>query len=289
MNILRFLLVLLVLIMAFGGPAFASVLEQHNDKHQQARYSELGDLLTVEQAKGRFAWLSKCYDGLLVELWEQMYGATDVVRKEEKLRQLKELWLSDAALAAGKVQYVTFANTDFTNPYQWYAGTSAEAACSLMPLEYEPVALKTTVLPRVYCDNRSYVHEWEWISEVTVDELTHQSEKHGYSQVSGKVLVLRANQASKVTIKPGHKDPEFPSYVAARVWLDWDHNGQFEPSELVYRSASTGVFKFSLDIPAQVPEGLTLMRVAIDAGGGADNACTRVHYGEVEDYLVTIR
>ncbi|MCO7190623.1 MULTISPECIES: GEVED domain-containing protein [unclassified Pseudoalteromonas] len=289
MNILRFLLVLLVLDMAFGGPAVASISEQNNGTHQQARYSELGDLLTVEQAQGRFAWLSKCFDGLLVELWEQMYESTDIVQKEEKLRQLKELWLSGAALAAGKAQYVTFANTDFTNPYQWYAGTSADEACSIMPPEYKPVALKTTVLPRSYCDNRSYVHEWEWISEVTVDDVTHRSEKHGYSQISGKVFGLRANQVSKVTIKPGHEEPEFPSYVAARVWLDWDHNGQFEPSEMVYRSASTGVFEFSLDVPAQVPEGLTLMRVAIDAGGGSDNACTRVHYGEVEDYLVTIR
>ncbi|TMP37248.1 GEVED domain-containing protein [Pseudoalteromonas rubra] len=289
MNTLRFLLTLLVLILAFSGSAVASVLEQHNDKHQQARYSELGDLLTVEQAKGRFAWMSKCYDGLLVELWEQMYGTTDVVQKEEKLRQLKELWLSDAALVAGKAQYVTFANADFTNPYQWYAGTSANEACSIMPVEYEPVALKTTVLPRSYCDNRSYEHEWEWISEVTVDDSTHQSEKHAHSLISGKVFVLRANQASKVTIKPGNKEPEFPSYVAARVWVDWNHNGQFESSELMYRSASSGIFEFLLNVPATVPEGLTLMRVATDAGGGSNNACTRIHYGEVEDYLVTVR
>ncbi|WP_125780503.1 GEVED domain-containing protein [Pseudoalteromonas rubra] len=289
MNILRFLLVLLVLIMAFGTQAVAWVTEQNNDKHQQARYSELGDLLTVEQAQGRFAWLSKCYDDVLVELWERMHASTDIVDKEEKLRQLKALWLSDTALAAGKAQYVTFANTDFTNPYQWYAGTSADEACSIMPAEYEPVALKTTVLPRSYCENRSYEHEWEWISEVTVDDSTHQSEKHAHSLISGKVFVLQANQASKVTIKPGHKDPEFPSYLAARVWLDWNHNGQFESSELVYRSASTGVFQFLLDVPATVPEGLTLMRIATDAGGGSNNACYRVHYGEVEDYLVTVR
>ncbi|MCG7537220.1 GEVED domain-containing protein [Pseudoalteromonas sp. OOF1S-7] len=289
MHIIKFLLALLLLVAALNERAEASVPGHSNDTHQQAKFSELGDLLTVEQAQGRFAWLSKCYDGLLVELWERMYESTDVVKKEEKLRQLKALWLSDTALAAGKAQYVTFANTDFTNPYQWYAGTSANEACTIMPPEYEPIALKTTVLPRSYCENRSYDHEWEWISEVTVDDFTHQSEKHAHSIVSGKVLVLRANQASKVTIKPGNKEPEFPSYVAARVWLDWNHNGQFESSEMVYRSASSGVFRFLLDVPATVPEGLTLMRVATDAGGGSDNACTRIHYGEVEDYLVTVR
>ncbi|MEC4088244.1 GEVED domain-containing protein [Pseudoalteromonas rubra] len=289
MNILRFLLVLFVLLVSLGLPVLALASEQNTNTHQQARFSELGDLLTVEQAQGRFAWLSKCYDGLLVELWERMHGTTDIVGKEEKLRQLRELWLSDAALAAGKAQYLTFANVDFTNPYQWYAGTSAGEACSILPPEYEPVALKTTVLPRPYCDNRSYDHEWEWISEVTVDDFIHQSEKHEHSLVSGKVIVLRANQAAKVTIKPGNKQPEFPSYVAVRVWLDWNHNGQFEQSEMVYRSASSGVFKFLLDVPTTVPEGLTLMRIATDAGGGSDNACTRIHYGEVEDYLVTVR
>ncbi|WP_240650278.1 GEVED domain-containing protein [Pseudoalteromonas rubra] len=256
---------------------------------QEARYSELGDMLTVTEAQGRFAWMKKCYDGLLVELWEQMFDTRDIVSKEEKLRQLKELWLSADKIAAGKAQYVTFANEDFSNPYNWLAGTSENQACTLMPPEYQPVALKTTVLSHNYCDNASFDNEWEWIAKVTVEDFEHQSGTKAHTMVSGKVVTLPANRSVKVSITPGNLEPDFPSYVVARVWVDWDHNGQLDSSEMVYKAASDGEFKFTMDIPADVPEGTTLMRIATDAGGGSDNACSRVQYGEVEDYLVTVR
>ncbi|KZN57572.1 hypothetical protein N473_06715 [Pseudoalteromonas luteoviolacea CPMOR-1] len=271
--------------------ATTSVMANEDPKAiiQQAQYSELGDVLTVSQAQGRFAWLKKCYDGLLVELWEQMYDSRAIVPKEQKLNQLKALWLSNTKIAAGKAQYLTFANPDFSNPYDWYAGTSEAQACTTMPPEYRPIALKTTLLSRSYCENRSYDNDWEWIESVKVDKFEHASGSKSHTMVSGKVLTLSANKTVSFTITPGNEDPTFPSYVAARVWIDWNHNGQFDANERVYRGASDQPFTFNVDVPNNVPEGITLMRVATDAGGGFDDACERIHYGEVEDYLVTVR
>ncbi|ESP91341.1 GEVED domain-containing protein [Pseudoalteromonas luteoviolacea] len=256
---------------------------------ENAKYSELGDMLTTTEAQGRFAWMKKCYDGLLVEMWEQMFDTREIIPKEQKLQQLQQLWLSQAKIAAGQAQYVTFANEDFTNPYEWTAGTSENQACILMPPEYQAVALKTTVLKHKYCANTSFGSEWEWIEGVKIEEFEHMSGSHEHTVVSGKVVTLPANRAVKVTVTPGNVIPEYPSYVAVRLWADWNHNGEFDNNELMHSSASDGVFQFVFNVPKDVPEGVTLMRVALDAGGGSDNACRRIQYGEVEDYLITVR
>ncbi|WP_230090666.1 GEVED domain-containing protein [Pseudoalteromonas rubra] len=256
---------------------------------EEANFNELGDMLTVAEAKGRYDWLKKCYDGLLVEMWEQMYDSREIISKEEKLNQLKQLWLSDAALAAGNAQYPTFANEDFTNPYGWYAGTSQEQACTTMPPEYKAVALKTTVLANKYCANHSYDNEWEWIEQIKIDDFVHASGSTAHTLVSGKVFNLRANRDASVEIKPGLLDPNYPTLLAARVWIDWNHNGQFDSNELVHSSTTGNTVKFTLSVPDNTPDGVTLMRVALDAGGGSDNACTNIQYGEVEDYMLTVR
>ncbi|MCF6441566.1 GEVED domain-containing protein [Pseudoalteromonas luteoviolacea] len=270
-----------------SGAAFAQT--PADELIQNAKYSELGDMLTTTQAQGRYAWLKKCYDGLLVEMWEQMFDTRDIIPKEQKLQQLKELWLSQAKVAAGQAQYVTFANEDFTNPYEWTAGTSENQACTLMPPEYQPVALKTAVLKHQYCENTSFGSEWEWIEGVTVEEFEHASGSHKHTMVSGKVVTFPANRAVKVSVTPGSIIPEYPSYVALRVWVDWNHNGVFDANEMMHSSASDGVFQFVFNVPKDVPDGVTMMRVALDAGGGSDNACRRIQYGEVEDYLITVR
>ncbi|MBQ4850580.1 GEVED domain-containing protein [Pseudoalteromonas sp. MMG012] len=267
----------------------AATVQANTESETSANYNELGDLLTVQQAQGRFAWLEKCYDGLLVEVWERAFDTTDIISKEQKLAQLRALWLSPERLAQGHAQYLTFANSDFTNPYNWHAGANVADACSTMPPEYVPVALKTTILKNSYCDNVAFDSEWEWIDKVTLDDFSHDSARHSYTAVSGKVITLSAGREASMTITPGNKEPQYPSYVAARVWVDWDQDGQFSDSEMVYKSASDGVFKFAISVPTEQPEGVTLMRVATDSGGGSDNACNRIHYGEVEDYLVTIR
>ncbi|ALU46104.1 dihydroxy-acid dehydratase [Pseudoalteromonas rubra] len=256
---------------------------------EDAGFNQLGDMLTVTEAKGRYEWLKKCYDGLLVEMWEQMYDSRNIVSKEEKLNQLRQLWLSGAALAAGKAQYLTFANEDFTNPYDWTAGTSASDACTIMPPEYKAVALKTSLLANTYCAVSSYDNEWEWIEQVKVNDFVHTSGTSKHTRVSGKVINLRAKSQANIEIKPGLLDPDYPTLFDVNVWVDWDHNGQFDSNELVHSSTAGSTVKFTLPVPASTPEGITLMRIALDAGGGSSNACSDIHYGEVEDYLLSVR
>ncbi|MCL1124946.1 GEVED domain-containing protein [Shewanella surugensis] len=272
----------LVFLLGLSGSVAAEGIDD-------AAFNELGDLLTVDQAQGRFDWLEQCYSGLMVEIWEKTHDATQVLTNSEKIRQLKELWVSQDKITKGQVNYLSFANADFTNPYGWYAGTDVTQNCTLMPTEYEAVALKTTVIDHQYCANASYDSEWEWIASVSMDGKTHASNANPYTQVSGLVFPMRLNQEHEMALTPGFQIPDDPSFLGARVWIDWNQDGSFSIDEMVFSGQGSETFNFNVAVPSTATPGVSMMRVAMDAGGGFNNACTRNWYGEVEDYLVTVQ
>lgn len=255
----------------------------------QANYSELGDLLTTDEAVGRFDWLNKCYSGLLVEIWEKTHDTTQILTDTQKIQQLKNLWVSDQKIDEKRVNYLTYANPDFTNPYSWYAGTSADQSCSTMPAEYEPVELKTSVLNQSYCSASSLESKWEWITGVKVNDFLHESAGDDYTMVSGKALNVKANEVLDVTLTAGTSDPEFPVYMAFRVWLDLNQDGELTQTEMIHHSYVETSASFTYTIPESAEKGFTLMRVTGDYAGGYNNACRGADYGEVEDYLVNIQ
>ena len=78
------------------------------------------------------------------------------------------------------------------------------------------------------------------------------------------------------------------------VWIDFNQNGTYEPSENVALSTvalgANATITYSLNIPPTAKLGLTKMRVR---GGSntaytAEGACTQSSYGETEDYDVNI-
>ncbi len=268
---------------------FSASILSHAALENAHHYSELGDMLSQSEAIGRFDWLEKCYSGLLVEIWERTHDATQVLSEREKIDQLQALWLSQEKIDSGQLNYLTFANADFTNPYAWYAGKSANDACTTMPIEYEPVALKTTLLTHQYCETGSFSNEWEWIESVTVNQSSHVSGSSPYTLVSGKVFNLYQNQQVDFSITSGTFDPTYTPYMSVRVWIDLDQNGAYETSEMIHHSSGYGPYNFDFIIPKTSATGMTTMRISADNGGGYDNPCKRIDYGEVEDYLVNIQ
>ncbi|WP_241651561.1 hypothetical protein [Pseudoalteromonas sp. PS5] len=51
---------------------------------------ESRDVLTPQQALGRFQWLEKCYPGLLVEVSDNIFDPTTPIPNEEKIANLKK-------------------------------------------------------------------------------------------------------------------------------------------------------------------------------------------------------
>lgn len=78
--------------------------------------------------------------------------------------------------------------------------------------------------------------------------------------------------------------------IAVGAWIDWNMDGDFEDAnEEVYRIRGTGPFGSNINVPMDIPNGVTRFRVRL--GYGADmEACGYDNYqGEVEDYSMQLR
>src|SRR5690606_22602017 len=77
-----------------------------------------------------------------------------------------------------------------------------------------------------------------------------------------------------------------------KVWIDYDHNGIFDPYELVTASASTisagSVHTGTFTIPLTAMTGYTRMRVRAVESTTIFDPCSSHTWGEAEDYLVNI-
>lgn len=86
----------------------------------------------------------------------------------------------------------------------------------------------------------------------------------------------------------------FEYEMSTRVYIDYNQNGVFDVSELVYQGGNinyvgTHTFNFNFTVPLTALTGTTGMRVVVYETPFAGNSCTNYGYGETEDYLVDIQ
>ena len=77
----------------------------------------------------------------------------------------------------------------------------------------------------------------------------------------------------------------------AGVWIDWNHNQLFDSAEyqIIKFDVGTSVTDLALEIPANAPLGLTMMRIRIRNVAFTYNAsCTTFGNGETEDYIFKV-
>ncbi len=79
-----------------------------------------------------------------------------------------------------------------------------------------------------------------------------------------------------------------------RVWIDTDHNGQFDTYEMLYDASNslpptaTVNVPFNITIPSTALSGMTRMRVVIIESNATPPPCGTYTWGETEDYMVNI-
>ena len=122
-----------------------------------------------------------------------------------------------------------------------------------------------------------------------------------YTAVSGDSCALNAGTTYTATVKTGYSE------MSCQVWIDFNNDGIFKPSESVggipVFGFGDGTAAISLTIPASAPAGTYRMRLVGDwyvGGGGikyvASNTTVSIppcppgsiYYGDARDYLVTI-
>ena len=89
-----------------------------------------------------------------------------------------------------------------------------------------------------------------------------------------------------LTLEPGyHFNFAYSEYW--RVWIDYNHNGEFSTNELVYSNNGYWNRTGHIEIPSGTMEGETKMRISMKYGS-YPSSCEVFTWGEVEDYKVHI-
>lgn len=145
-----------------------------------------------------------------------------------------------------------------------------------------------------YCDNYATDGADEWIESFTFGTYVNASGNDGgYADFSldGSIDVER-NQTYNFTIEVGWGGTLYDEY--SRIWIDYDQDGTFEASELVFDqgAASQADVNGSVLIPTTATVGVTKMRVQLAYIGSGQpdlpEICNDFTWGEVEDYCLTI-
>lgn len=75
-------------------------------------------------------------------------------------------------------------------------------------------------------------------------------------------------------------------------WVDWDSDGYFETSELIFSSGNQAVsttYSNSISVPCDIKPGFKRMRLMSDYGAvAAPTACSGLYSGEAEDYVLNV-
>lgn len=150
-----------------------------------------------------------------------------------------------------------------------------------------------TTTTGVYCASKGDFPWHEWIEGVAVAGLKSTSGKSQYSDFTAQTAVLAPGSSNPVTLTAGFS--WFTQSEYWRVWIDFDKNGKFEPTEVVFQGQQpkpadgtlSAAFNGTLTIPAGVAAGTTRMRVSMKHDAYAD-PCETFANGETEDYTVRI-
>jgi GEVED domain len=137
-----------------------------------------------------------------------------------------------------------------------------------------------------YCTPSSHYDYYEYIRDFNVGGLSHSitaPPTGGYLDATSNTTDLNRGQNYEVHVNIGN------NYAGDRcaLFVDWDHSGAFEPSEMTTLGANLGPYTATLAIPATALVGPTRMRVRVTWQEAVD-PCNQSNYGSTTDYTVNI-
>ncbi len=148
-------------------------------------------------------------------------------------------------------------------------------------------SITSLVTTPTYCNSIGGTSR-EYINNVIVGTINNTSgNDNGYGNYTAMYTDLALGSTTKISITPtwiGASRAE--SY---NVWIDFNKNGTFESTELVFTKSKskTSSVSGSLTIPTNVLTGATRMRVSMKYNV-LPTACETFSAGEVEDYTINI-
>ncbi len=151
-----------------------------------------------------------------------------------------------------------------------------------------------------YCEAYANNAEKQWVETVTINDWSFTSQNdNGYADFSNNLINVTRGAVLQVELKAGKVARGNVPYW--NVWIDWNQNKYFEPSENVLivdksqdqilvdnpfvkpKNIEEGV----IFVPADAPLGTTRMRV-IFQDKEQNDPCAILDNGEVEDYTIQV-
>ncbi|NLN73298.1 MAG: fibronectin type III domain-containing protein, partial [Bacteroidales bacterium] len=120
-----------------------------------------------------------------------------------------------------------------------------------------------------------------------ISNLASGNSAGGYGDFSDKVVSQELGESVSFTaVTNGTTTAGF------RIWVDWNQNGVFEESEIMFSSSAyANTHNGSFAVPVDALEGETRMRVVnhyLSSVGNVDPCATNHTYGEFEDYTFDV-
>ncbi len=151
-----------------------------------------------------------------------------------------------------------------------------------------------------YCNAQGGNISDEFIGIVTINGTSNNTVNattSGYSDFTASTIFSDLDIVSNATgntinvtkVWPGSNYRE-----AVTAWVDFNQNGTFEGTEIIFSSSSStnNPVSGTFNVPSDAALGTTRMRVLMKyysgAGNNANNPCETFNYGEVEDYTINI-
>jgi DNA-binding beta-propeller fold protein YncE len=136
-----------------------------------------------------------------------------------------------------------------------------------------------------YCASNGNSVWYEWIDAVTVEASTQVSGANGgYADFTDEIIDLSYG-ANDVALTPGFSHSAY--LESWRIWVDLNHDGVFDGSELLLEQASREPIDGQITVPETALTGTTRMRISM-RWYQTPPSCGTFSYGEVEDYTVSI-
>jgi hypothetical protein len=118
-----------------------------------------------------------------------------------------------------------------------------------------------------------------------VGDLDNSSGPSPYSDFTGLAANLTRGVPAAVTLTPGFASGSWTEYW--KVWIDFNHDGNFDTSELVFSDYGNSAVSGIITVPTETLLGPARMRVSMRYYSYPP-ACGTFSYGEVEDYTANI-
>jgi hypothetical protein len=187
--------------------------------------------------------------------------------------------------------YATTVNADTYFQLELTCTASASVAVST------PVLVVSNPFFNCYCSTVNAGGEGSLMNEVAMNGYVNNTAASNptaspfYSAfTNGPSVIQGMDYSLDVTVQP----PSIYTGAIVSVWIDYDHNGAYEPTEWTQvgvnvTSGTTGTV--NITIPFTALTGNTGMRIRSRGAfnqNGAGDACTNMGSGETEDYIINI-